>query len=89
MPRYEIQARLVAAVARAQLLGDADLDQVDLLLSRLGQVAGLEAWWITAEVARTFGVSAWRDLAERRVAALVKVAGTYAPTLERCARRLI
>ena len=88
IPRYEVQARLVAAVARHEALGDADLDQVGVLLSRLGQVAGLEGWWITAGVARAFGVEAWEDLAQRRVGALCKVAGAYAPALERGARRL-
>ena len=88
VPRYEVQARLVEAVARYEAMGGADLDQVDRLLSRLGQVAGLEGWWITAGVAHTFRVDAWGDLAQRRVGALSKVAGRHASALERWARRL-
>jgi hypothetical protein len=87
-PRYEVQARLVAAVAGRQAGGPVDLDQVGRLLSRLPEVAGLEGWWITAGVARVFGVGAWADLAQDRIAALGRRAGGYAPALERLARRL-
>jgi hypothetical protein len=87
-PRYEVQARLVAAAAAHQVKRPVDLDQVDGLLSRLDDVAGLEGWWITAGTARVFGVSAWQELAGRRVAALAKRAGVYSSALERAARRL-
>ncbi len=85
VPRYEVQARLLAAVA-AHLAGAApDLDEVGMLLVRLDEVAGLEAWWITADVARVFGVDAWEDLAGRRVAALAERSGPYKAALERFA----
>jgi hypothetical protein len=87
-PRYEVQARLVAAEASHQAGRAVDLDQVDRLLSRLGEVAGLEVWWITAGAARVFGVGAWEELAQSRVAALARRADSYAPALERSARRL-
>jgi DNA-binding SARP family transcriptional activator len=83
--RYEIQARLVAAMAARRTEGDADVDEVGQLLLRLDHVAGLEAWWITAEVARVFGVDAWDQLAARRVAALAERAGRYATALQRSA----
>lgn len=87
-PRYEVQARLVAATAAHRAERVVDLDQVDGLLSRLGEVAGLEGWWITAATARAFGVGAWEDLARRRVAALAMHAGGYASALRRSAQSL-
>ena len=72
---------------RAGAGGAVDLDEVDRLLSRLGDVAGLEAWWITAGVARVFGVDALGGTGGRRVAALAKRAGPYATALERSAAR--
>jgi DNA-binding SARP family transcriptional activator len=86
-PRYEVQARLVAALAARETGRAVDLDQVESLLSRLGSVAGLEAWWITGGVAQAFGVSAWADLADRRLTALAEHAGDYATALRRSARR--
>lgn len=88
-PRYEVQARLVAALAGHQAGQAVDLAQVDGLLSRLGDVAGLEAWWITAGVATAFGVEGWSRLAEGRMAAIATRAGPYAAAFERHARRLV
>ena len=90
--RYEIQARLLAAQAvAAQVAGRArslcDLDELAALLDRLPQVAGLEAWWLTAEVADAFDVDQWRALARRRVAELAARAGDRAETLSRAAAR--
>jgi tetratricopeptide (TPR) repeat protein len=84
-PRYAVQARLVAAMAARRAGERADLDAVDVLLRRLGDVAGLEAWWVTAEVARVFGVPKWESLARARVGALRLRAGDYAQALERAA----
>ena len=81
VPRYEVQARLVGAMA------DGRRDDVGDLLLRLERLAGLEAWWITAEAARAFGVEEWAELARRRVAALIRFAGARAPGLERFAAR--
>jgi tetratricopeptide (TPR) repeat protein len=82
-PRYHAQARLVAATAAHRAGGVVDLDEVGRLLLRLDEVAGLEAWWITGEVAAAFGVGAWEDLARRRVGKLRTRAGSYTGALER------
>lgn len=86
-PRYEVQAQLVAAMAAHRLGTASDVDEVGKLLTRLDGLAGLEAWWITDETARVFGVDAWHDLAGRRVAALAKRSGPYKDVLERSAVR--
>jgi hypothetical protein len=90
VPRYEVQAGLVAAVAglrSGDRVDEADLEVVQGLLTRLDQVAGLESWWITADVARAFGVDAWEALARQRVAELRTHAGRLGPSLERAASR--
>ncbi|MGH3572090.1 MAG: hypothetical protein ACRDUW_09715, partial [Pseudonocardiaceae bacterium] len=86
-PRYQAQARLVAATAAHRVGSAVDLNEVGWLLSRLDEVAGLEAWWITGEVAAAFGVGAWEDLARRRVGELRTRAGGYTGALEREATR--
>jgi DNA-binding SARP family transcriptional activator len=86
-PRYEVQARLTAAMAAQRTGAGVDLDEVGSLLLRLGGVAGLEAWWITAEAARVFRVDAWDDLARGRVASLSKRAGPYSASLQMAAGR--
>jgi DNA-binding SARP family transcriptional activator/tetratricopeptide (TPR) repeat protein len=65
----------------------ANLAEVHGLLERLGRVAGIESWWITADVARAFGIAAWADLARRRVAELLPRAGPYREALARAAER--
>ena len=86
-PRYAIQASLVAAMAAHRMGLPPDHDEVGRLLLTLDQVAGLESWWITVEVAREFQMPQWDDLARRRVADLCSKSGTYAPSLERFATR--
>ena len=88
-PRYEIQARLVAAMSCHQVGATPDLGTVAELLANLDQVAGLEGWWITAEVARVFGVHEWEELAGRRVVSLRRRAGAYAESLDRAATRYL
>jgi hypothetical protein len=66
---------------------DVNHEEVARLLVRLEHLAGLEAWWLTAEVAREFGVDAWGDLASKRAGALRSRAGRYAEALEREAGR--
>ena len=58
--------------------------EVDRLLGELDEVAGLESWWITADVAKAFGVDQWEQLARRTgVAALQAHARPrYAPAPE-------
>jgi tetratricopeptide (TPR) repeat protein len=86
-PRYEVQARLTAAMAAQRTGAAVDLDQVGSLLLRLGALAGLEAWWITAETARVFKVDAWHGLAEARVASLSQRAARYSASLQTAADR--
>jgi len=86
--RCEVQARLVAAAAAARSAGDVappNRAEVQRLLERLGRVAGIESWWITADVAQALGVAAWADLARRRVAELLPRAGPYRDALVRAA----
>ncbi|HEV7828720.1 MAG TPA: hypothetical protein VGP04_07680, partial [Pseudonocardiaceae bacterium] len=85
--RYQAQARLVAATAAHRLGAAVDLTEVDGLLIRLDELAGLESWWITAEIARTFGIRGWEDLARRRVGKLRTRAGGHVSALEREAGR--
>ena len=77
--RYALLARLAAARGRWRRAGGAvDLDAVDADLARLPRVAGLEAWWTTALVARDLGVDAWRGRAEAAVDALALGVGVDA-----------
>ena len=64
-----------------------DLAAVAELLAHLNKVAGLEGWWITAEVARVFGIQEWKELAGHRVVALRRRAGGRAEALDRAATR--
>jgi DNA-binding SARP family transcriptional activator/tetratricopeptide (TPR) repeat protein len=73
--RYQVLARLGLAQA------DRSFSIVDDDIVALDRVAPLESWWITADLARTFGVDAWRRLADSRLAALAARAGPYAPGL--------
>jgi DNA-binding SARP family transcriptional activator/tetratricopeptide (TPR) repeat protein len=81
-PRYEVQARLVAATAAHRTEAAADADEVGRLLAGLDTVAGLESWWITAETAREFKVDAWAALSRQRVARLARHAGRYSAALQ-------
>jgi hypothetical protein len=85
--RYAVQGGLIAAVSASHARAAVDLDGVGGLLVRLDEVAGLEGWWITAEVAQVFGVHEWEQLAEHRVSALHRRAGPYGETLARAAAR--
>lgn len=83
--RYARQALLVAALARHRRGDDVDRAEVHGLLLGLGAVAGLESWWITAEVAHAFDEPRWSTLADERVAALLARAGDHRRTLEAAA----
>lgn len=85
--RYEVQARLVAATACAGLGDPVDLDQVEARLDALDRVAGLEGWWITAEVAAALKVDRWADRARLRVGTLLPLAGPYRDHLAAFANR--
>jgi hypothetical protein len=86
-PRHEVQARLLAALAQQRAGVVCDQDDVERLLLRLEGLAGLESWWLTAEVAECFGVPRWAELARRRVVALRASAGAYGDTLARAAAK--
>lgn len=79
--RYGALARLVEARSRAAVEEPDDLDEVARVLDQLGAQAGMEAWWLAAEVAADLGVEAWSATAERHLGALVSAAGPYAGTL--------
>jgi tetratricopeptide (TPR) repeat protein len=83
--RHALQARLLHAVAVHRLGQPADFLQVEALLGALPRLAGLESWWLTAEVATEFGVAEWRALAGTRVRDLLAVAGPYEESLRRAA----
>jgi DNA-binding SARP family transcriptional activator len=85
--RYRVLAALVVADARLRRGEPVDLAGVDRLLAELPAVAGLEAWWITADLADAADVDAWRRLADERVAALAAHAGPHRRSLEREAAR--
>jgi len=85
VPRHEVQARLLAAMARHRSGLPCDPEDVDCLLRGLDRVAGVEAWWLTAEVAACFGQVRWRKLATQRASDLVSVAGPFAPSLRSAA----
>jgi hypothetical protein len=82
-----VLAALVVADARLRRGEPVDLAGVDRLLAELPAVAGLEAWWITADLADAADVDAWRRLADERVAALAAHAGPHRRSLEREAAR--
>lgn len=81
--RYRVLAALVAARAAASRGERVDRDAVDGLLTRLDAVAGLEAWWVTAETAAAFAEDRWWRAAERRAARLVSAAARDADALRR------
>jgi DNA-binding SARP family transcriptional activator len=72
-PRYQVLARLLGALAGAvdaDVEADVDVDQVRRDLGAVEQVAPLEAWWLTAELAEALDVQEWRELAAARQQAL-------------------
>jgi DNA-binding SARP family transcriptional activator len=83
--RYVALARLLEARARAAAGEPLDLTVLGALIEALPRLAGLEAWWLTAEMAAAAGVDAWWSLAEQRASDLAKEAGPHAETLRRYA----
>lgn len=83
--RYVVLARLVQARGRFAAGEPEDVDEVGRHLVRLAEVAGMEAWWLTAELAAEAGVDAWRVVAESHLATLVGGAGRYSELLSRWA----
>ena len=85
VPRHELQARLVGTMARYRAGLPCDPEYVDVWLRGLDRVAGMEAWWLTAEVAECFDEARWRALAAQRASDLSSVAGPFAPSVRRAA----
>jgi hypothetical protein len=83
--RYVDLSLLLAVRAAAALGKPVDLDATGEALDRLATSAGLEAWWVAAEVAAATGVSAFWALAERHAAHLATHAGERADTFRRYA----
>ena len=76
--RYVILAELLAAQAGAiegAALGAADHDRVAVSLDALDEVAGPEAWWVTASLAAAFDESSWWAAAGARMARLAAGSG--------------
>ena len=71
-------------VEEEKIRGDQWADKPGILAS-LSSLAGLEAWWLTAEMAKAASVEAWWTLAERRAARLAQAAGPHGDTLLRYA----
>jgi DNA-binding SARP family transcriptional activator len=81
--RYAVLARLVAARAAARLGELVDVAAVEADLTQLPHVAGLEAWWLAADVADDTGIGLAAVIARRSAAQLILHAGDHAPTLRR------
>jgi tetratricopeptide (TPR) repeat protein len=79
--RYELYGVIVAGQAAARLGEQLDHDSLDAALAGLDRCAGLESWWLTAELAAASGVDRWWRDAERRAGALVGSAGEHAESL--------
>jgi DNA-binding SARP family transcriptional activator/tetratricopeptide (TPR) repeat protein len=82
--RYRVLAGLVATMAGAR-----SPDGLESLLDRLPVVAGTEAWWWTARVARTTGDDRWRRLTEHRTNELVSRAGERSDRLPALVERVL
>jgi hypothetical protein len=76
--RYLVLSRLWLALAMRPLP-----DSLESSVDELGRVAPLEAWWLTAELARAFSVDRWASLAVTRADDLARRSGPYAETLRR------
>lgn len=75
--RYELIASLVATRAGAPI----EREQIDATLRELDDIAGLEVWWITAEMAAHLDDDPLWDQAQRRLETLSARAGGHAGTL--------
>jgi tetratricopeptide (TPR) repeat protein len=87
--RYAVLADLL--LARSRLAADEPIadEDLDRLLGALREVAGMEAWRLTAKVAASTKVDRWWALTETRVAQLAARAGPYAEGLQRAAGTML
>lgn len=83
VPRYAVPAELLALRASARRGVAVDLGPVRALLDDLEDAIALEAWWLTAELARDLGVTAWWGRAERLAHELAAGAGGRADEARR------
>lgn len=83
--KYAVLGRLASALANARAGHEVTAADHDGDVSALDSVAGLEAWWITADLASAVKADAWSALASRRAAALAAGAGDYAESVARSA----
>lgn len=75
--KYVVLASLLGAQLRAAAGARPDPQTVQEHVNALDEVAGMEAWWVTAEVAAALGVDRWWGLAEERTARLAAAAGEH------------
>jgi hypothetical protein len=82
--RHSTIARLLVARAQARL-GPNNIDraQVESDLSRLLELAGLEAWWLAADVFDDTGLDLARAVVEQSAGRLLEQAGDHAPSLRK------
>ena len=83
--RYSAMAGILESQAQAAAGEPIEMEEAARLVESLPRLAGLEAWWLTAEMASATGNPEWWALAERRAAALARSAGPHAETLRRYA----
>jgi hypothetical protein len=81
--RYADLAFLMELQAAAALGMAVDYEATEAILQRLLAHSGLEAWWLTAEVATTFNVDRFWTLAEAFADRSAERAGDYADTFRR------
>ena len=80
--RYADLAQVLEILAGAAVGEPIDPSVVADVLRRLPEHSGLEAWWLTAEVAAATNDDALRELAEVQAAQLARHAGDYAANFE-------
>ena len=87
--RHAALGAVLLARARRAAGEPVDLDRLDAVVGRLDRVAGLESWWLSAELAADFGVPRWRALAVDRAAAVAAGAGPWADRLRAAAATVL
>jgi DNA-binding SARP family transcriptional activator len=85
VPRYAELAFLLDVSAAAALGEPVEHTSIEAVLRQLPVHAGLEAWWLAADVAAATHTDAFWALAEAYVARLAVHAGEYAETFTRYA----
>ena len=89
VPRYSSVARLVVARARHRAGASVDLDAVGRDVDTLDDAIGIDAWWVTAEVARDFGITTWHRTARERAGRLASAAAGNDDALSAAGERLL